>query len=596
MEENCYDTKGWDGPLGFTIGGTLYADFTLDDKSVNCAETVLQRILNIVQPLRGQAITVANLEAKETSKAASEDRPIENGGGVSSVERLSKQLSELSTAEVGALLQAINFSNYKEIFAENEIDGVTLASCETADDIVSLGIKVVPKAKALLKSVNGYKSTGVPLDLLLGSDLAAPIEVTLSDSHVLDLITKYGHNSVHARDRDRALLPHSCWLFMEAFDWNDQPKGYVCDANRSVVVGLSSLTKEEDALEPSVLLVKHYDTTQRYKDHSHENDPAFWGISLTTVELKRLVAELHLPLGYQGNVLLHRNPYVETEEERAASPWLQETRLMIEGGPLVGLPPTSTSNCVGVLVSIRCTQDEVAREKEVRFRIRGDRFELESVLVANQEAAKMHQAKLRFLYSEILLLDLPCPVESCSLPEGTQGCDPSHWSSYEQGLAAGITGDGFGPDFQCDLFMSVAHPVSKLPIRIIITSARREATCWYVRVSSDRWDLTGSYSILTPSHFHRLAYQSSGNKTGSGSSGDVGDISEVEVALLDSNEHCGVWALVQSSSRLAFALKCRISVPGGLEVGAGLEVIEYMRLDYIRVVDSELKTGTPLAI
>jgi hypothetical protein len=79
-----------------------------------------------------------------------------------------KPLSELSVNEVTRLLESLNLTQYCSVFEENEVDGEVLIDCETVEDAISLGFPEteVAFAKKLLKSINKFNDSGVPLKML----------------------------------------------------------------------------------------------------------------------------------------------------------------------------------------------------------------------------------------------------------------------------------------------------------------------------------------------------------------------------------------------------------------------------------------------
>ena len=80
--------------------------------------------------------------------------------------KLVKPLSELSMHEVGIVLEALKLGKYKEALINNEIDGKCLMRCNTAEDVVNMGISIVVKASLLLDEIRKWKTTGVPTEYL----------------------------------------------------------------------------------------------------------------------------------------------------------------------------------------------------------------------------------------------------------------------------------------------------------------------------------------------------------------------------------------------------------------------------------------------
>ena len=66
----------------------------------------------------------------------------------------------MSVHEVGILLVANDFSNYKEIFLREQVNGQNLMKCNF-DDLTQIGIQWKPKATVLLELIEKWKETGV---------------------------------------------------------------------------------------------------------------------------------------------------------------------------------------------------------------------------------------------------------------------------------------------------------------------------------------------------------------------------------------------------------------------------------------------------
>ena len=68
----------------------------------------------------------------------------------------------MSKHDVGTLLVAIDFRNYRETFFNNEVNGQCLMVCKTVEDLIAFGILLKPKAIVLLKLIDQWIKTGVP--------------------------------------------------------------------------------------------------------------------------------------------------------------------------------------------------------------------------------------------------------------------------------------------------------------------------------------------------------------------------------------------------------------------------------------------------
>ena len=59
------------------------------------------------------------------------------------------------------LLERLNLSNYRAIFKQNEVDGLTLYNCHSTEDVKELGITMTAKARVLFSEITKYKTYGV---------------------------------------------------------------------------------------------------------------------------------------------------------------------------------------------------------------------------------------------------------------------------------------------------------------------------------------------------------------------------------------------------------------------------------------------------
>ncbi len=76
--------------------------------------------------------------------------------------------------------------------------------------------------------------------------------------NVLGAIEQWTRQERHRMDVGREYT--SVWSNVWAFDWARTPKGYCCDANKSVWVGVGEYTKAEDPSGTQILLIRHYDS------------------------------------------------------------------------------------------------------------------------------------------------------------------------------------------------------------------------------------------------------------------------------------------------------------------------------------------------
>ena len=82
------------------------------------------------------------------------DEDINNHHIVPSPSFQTKPLSEFNVSDVIHLLKSLNLNNYCSAFEENDIDGPTLMNCRTEEDVIELGIDIIPKARVLFNEIN----------------------------------------------------------------------------------------------------------------------------------------------------------------------------------------------------------------------------------------------------------------------------------------------------------------------------------------------------------------------------------------------------------------------------------------------------------
>ena len=87
------------------------------------------------------------------------DEDINNHNIVPSPSFQMKPLSEFNVSDVIHLLKSLNLNNYCSAFEENDIDGPTLMNCRTEEDVIELGIDIIPKARVLFNEINKRKET-----------------------------------------------------------------------------------------------------------------------------------------------------------------------------------------------------------------------------------------------------------------------------------------------------------------------------------------------------------------------------------------------------------------------------------------------------
>lgn len=158
--------------LGMALGGTLYVDLVEDANWEQQCDDLAKRILHLIRPIRK-----ASVEAKFGLNRP----PISNGDGSKSGSTTPlapaaatssptagprKSLHELTAMEVVYLLRALNLSNYMIVFQKKGVDGATLAYVHSEQEVMDLGVDLLPKARLLFSKILEYKSSGVPVEIL----------------------------------------------------------------------------------------------------------------------------------------------------------------------------------------------------------------------------------------------------------------------------------------------------------------------------------------------------------------------------------------------------------------------------------------------
>jgi len=93
-------------------------------------------------------------------------------------------LAALTVDDVSCLLDSLNLTNYTESVRSNLIDGESLMECTSEDDVKELGVSLTVKARLLLNKIQGYKTNGVPRELLQSSTQKSSATAALGDSEI----------------------------------------------------------------------------------------------------------------------------------------------------------------------------------------------------------------------------------------------------------------------------------------------------------------------------------------------------------------------------------------------------------------------------
>ncbi|OQR86666.1 hypothetical protein ACHHYP_10328 [Achlya hypogyna] len=139
------DCRNWTGPVGMTLGGALYIDFSnvMDNPDLLAAR---------MDDLMAKLTTIIGKPLKErfSAVAAQETVPLEL----------------LSKDQVSLLLTALEYSKYCDAFLQNEINGAALMGLTSVDEVKEIGVTLAVKAKALFDKILDFQAHGVPKPLL----------------------------------------------------------------------------------------------------------------------------------------------------------------------------------------------------------------------------------------------------------------------------------------------------------------------------------------------------------------------------------------------------------------------------------------------
>jgi len=155
LEAGLRNTATWSGQVGMVLGGSLYVDLVnQNEENINL---LVQKILTCMH----QGVT-----AKATISTAPPPKNIDvkSANVFPPAAGPTKPLSDLTLVEVGYLLEHLSLAKYKSEFLSNEVTGMLLCSCESAEDIKELGVSTAPQARLLFSHVQQYKTSGVPME------------------------------------------------------------------------------------------------------------------------------------------------------------------------------------------------------------------------------------------------------------------------------------------------------------------------------------------------------------------------------------------------------------------------------------------------
>ena len=189
MEERVRVSNKWKGQVGLVLGGSLYQDCAADGDEENDAkiDQLVQSVLSCVkQAAEGSAYQpppppAASSSASAASSATVSTPKSSNNQPASSITIAAsnepcKPLADLSINDVQNLLDNLSLSKCKASFLENEVNGMLLCACTTAEEIKELGVPLLPKAKVLHAHISAWESgAGVPLSKLKPVKAAAAV-------------------------------------------------------------------------------------------------------------------------------------------------------------------------------------------------------------------------------------------------------------------------------------------------------------------------------------------------------------------------------------------------------------------------------------
>ncbi|RYH20274.1 TIR domain-containing protein [archaeon] len=174
MEGRMRDTSQWRGAVGMALGGSLYIDLVQDHNWDQQMDELGKYILSLVKPIRKTVLSfpwaaslVTNIVSPHAPPPIASPSQQMNSSLADSAN--TKALAELTPGEVVALLRSLNLSNYMIPFQKKGVDGATLAYVYSEQDIIDLGIDLLPKTRLLFTKVQEFKQSGVPCDLLIQS-------------------------------------------------------------------------------------------------------------------------------------------------------------------------------------------------------------------------------------------------------------------------------------------------------------------------------------------------------------------------------------------------------------------------------------------
>eukprot|EP01060_Flectonema_neradi_P040110 TRINITY_DN9035_c2_g1_i1.p1 TRINITY_DN9035_c2_g1~~TRINITY_DN9035_c2_g1_i1.p1 ORF type:complete len:999 (+),score=200.21 TRINITY_DN9035_c2_g1_i1:59-3055(+) len=203
-----------------------------------------------------------------------------------------------------------------------------------------------------------------PLHSLMGAAIAQAVNgesngksVKKETLEALEAFDEWTRRKEHGYDRDRRLEDY--WDHLKGFDWDRQAKGQVCDAQKSILVGISELSAYEDPDRKQLLLFKFFDTEQKVAQSYHDDPPAVWALGLTAPEVAKLGK---MVAAGEVDALIHREPQGEVDLDD--EPWYAQAYWVLTGDKVTGIK-----------LSVKVSQDSVPEERIIKLKLRGPQFE-----------------------------------------------------------------------------------------------------------------------------------------------------------------------------------------------------------------------------
>ena len=152
----CY--KAWDVDASCLVEAVA-------EKALQVLVTCDSAALDAVADIAPAKISTAAVPAEAAPISVNTNNIAKSGSSSETVATTaSRKLEDLSTAEVLQLMQVAGLNPLVEIFRNNVVSGLMLASCEEVDDLLlpEYGVPNKPLARGLLKKIVQWKESGVP--------------------------------------------------------------------------------------------------------------------------------------------------------------------------------------------------------------------------------------------------------------------------------------------------------------------------------------------------------------------------------------------------------------------------------------------------